>query len=135
MPIIENEPDDLSLENDTPPASPSSGWSRPLLLAGLGLVLMLGGYAAVNYVPLTPRQAEQERQIAELRDLAANSHADGTAVGALDERLKQVQPPWRTPPYQLPGRLAIYGGLFLFLAAGFLMYRKSPPKREADDAE
>lgn len=134
MPIIENEPDDLSLENETPPASPPSGWSRPLLLAGLGLALMLGGYAALNYVPLTLRQAAQERQLAELRDLAAKSHAEGTAVGALDERLKRVEPPWRTPPYQLPGRLAIYGGLFLFLAAGFLMYRKSPsPRREPEE--
>jgi hypothetical protein len=134
MPIIENEPDDLSLDNETPPAAPPKGGSRPFLLASLGLALMLGGYAALTYVPLTPRQAEQERQLAEVRDLAAKSHAEGTAVGALEERLKQVEPPWRTPPYQLPGRLALFGGLFLFLAAGFLMYRKSPtPKTEPEE--
>lgn len=136
MPIIENEPDDLPLETETEPAAPPRGWDKPLLLAGLGLAMMLGGYAAMNYVPLTPRQAEQEHLIADLREMTAKQPADGTSVDALNERLKQVVPPWRTPPYQIPGRLAIYLGLLLFLAAGFLMYRKSPaPKREADEAE
>jgi hypothetical protein len=129
MPILENEPDDLSLENETSSTAPPRGGNSPFLLAALGLALMLGGYAALNYVPLTPRQTEQERQLSELRDLAAKSHGQGTAVGALEGRLKQVEPPWRTPPYQLPGRLALFGGLFLFLAAGFLMYRKSPTSK------
>src|SRR5262249_22170301 len=113
-----------------------TGWNRPLLLAALGLVLMLGGYAVMNYVPsrsLTPRQTEEERRLTELREMAARQHGERTDVAALEERLKQVG---RTPPYQIPGRLAIYGGLFLFLAAGFLMYRKTPaPKREADEVE
>jgi hypothetical protein len=137
MPIIDNEPDDRSIEAETSSVPTGGSWNRPLLLAGLGLALMLGGYAALNYVPptpLTPRQEEQERQLAELRELAAKRHADGTAVDALDERLKP-EPPWRTPPYQIPGRLAIYGGLFLFVAAGFLMYRKSPPKKDAEEPE
>jgi hypothetical protein len=124
--------DDPAREPDeTRPVPPGAG-NRPLLLAGLGLTLMLGGYAAMNYVPLTSRQAEQERQLAELRDLAAKPKA-GPTDAALSERLNQVAPPWRTPPYQIPGRLAVYGGLFLFVAAGVLMYRRPPaPKSEAD---
>lgn len=138
MPILENEPDDPSLEHTTAPAPPPTGWNRPLLLAGLGLVLMLGGYAVMNYVPsrsLTPRQAEQERQDTEFRAMAAKQRAEGTDAAALDERLKKFEPPWRTPPYRIPGQLAIYGGLVLFVAAGFLMYRKTPPKRDADEVD
>src|SRR5262249_12439197 len=114
----------------------SGGWNKPLLLAGIGLALMLGGYAATNYVPLTPRQAEQERQLAELREMAAKGRQSGTAADALDERLKQVAPSWRTPPFQIPGRLAIFGGLVLFVAAGVLMYQNAPsPRKETDEAD
>lgn len=126
-----DEPDDRTLETEAPPAAPPSEWRRPLLLAGIGLVLMLGGYAAMNYVPLSPQQAEQERRFDELRTLAGRSSAGGSEAESLNERLKQVAPPWRNPPYRMPGRLAIYLGLFLFIAAGFLMYRKSPaPKTD-----
>lgn len=132
MPILDNEPDKPSHETEAAP----TGWSRPLLLAALGLVLMLGGYAVMNYVPsrsLTPRQTEEERRLTELREMAARQHGERRDVAALEERLKQVG---RTPPYRMPGQLAIYGGLFLFLAAGFLMYRKTPvPKRDADEVE
>jgi hypothetical protein len=136
MAIFENETDDLRHEHEEMRSAPQGGWNKPLLLAGLGLALMLGGYAATNYVPLTPRQAEQERQLAELREMAARGRQSGTAADALDERLKQVAPSWRTPPYQIPGRLAIFGGLALFVAAGVLMYRNTPtPKRETDEME
>jgi hypothetical protein len=95
-------------------------------LAALGLVLMIGGYKATTYVPLTPRQVEQERQLGELRDLAARQKEETTPDGSLSERLHQVEPPWKSPPYQIPGRLALWGGLFLFITAGLLMYRHTP---------
>jgi hypothetical protein len=133
MARIENETDDLQGEHEEARSAPPGAWNRPLLLAGLGLALMLGGYAALDYMPRTPRQAEQERQIAELREMTARS---GTAAEALDERLKQVAPPWRTPPYQVPGRLAIYGGLVLFVVAGVSMYRNTPaPKKQTDEED
>jgi hypothetical protein len=114
-------------ENDEIRPAPSSGWDKPLLMAALGLVLMLGGYAAMNYVPPTPRP------IAELREMAAKS---GTAAEGLDERLKQIAPAWSEPPYRIPGRLAIYGGLALFVAAGVRMYRSTPsPQKELDEVE
>jgi len=136
MAITENEADDLRHEHEEVRPTPPSSWNKPFLLAGLGLVLMLGGYAAINYVPLTPRQAEQERQLAELREMAAKGRQSGPAADTLDERLKQVAPSWRTPPFQIPGRLAIFGGLVLFVAAGVLMYRNAPaPKKETDDRD
>lgn len=140
MAILDNEPDDLSLEHDERPrTAPPSSWRRPLQLAGLGLVLMLGGYAAMNYVPptsVTPQQAKQERIQTELRELAAKRQASGIAEDSLSDHLEQIKPPWRMPPSQIPGRLALYGGLFLFVAAGVLMYRHSPAsKHESADEE
>ncbi|HEY7422704.1 MAG TPA: hypothetical protein VH682_00455 [Gemmataceae bacterium] len=132
MAIIENETDDIRHEHEETRSAPG-GWNKPLLMAGLGLTLMLGGYAAINYVPLTPRQAEQERQLAELREMAAKGRQSGPEADTVDERLKQVAPSWRTPPFQIPGRLAIFGGLVLFVAAGVLMYQNAPsPKKETD---
>ncbi|HEY7156730.1 MAG TPA: hypothetical protein VH575_22365 [Gemmataceae bacterium] len=119
-----NEDRAISENEETRPAPPSD-WNKPLLLAALGLVLMLGGYAAMNYVPPHP--------LAELREMAARS---GTAAEGLEERLKQVAPSWTEPPYRIPGRLAIFGGLVLFVAAGVRMYRSTPTTRkETDEAE
>lgn len=137
MEATEYEADELRQEGE--PAAKSSGeWNRPLLLAGIGLVLMLGGYAAMNYVPpseLAPRQAEQERLQDELRVLASKQGVNGVADRALADRVEQVTPPWRTSRYEIPGRLAIFLGLFLFVAAGVLMYRQPPPKREGPEEE
>jgi hypothetical protein len=132
MSPLDHESDERPLLGETEPAAPSTDeWRRPLLLAALGLVLMIGGYKASTYVPLTPRQVEQERQFGELRDLAARQPADQTADGSLSERLHQVTPPWRSPPYQIPGRLALWGGLFLVITAGLLMYRHTPAPKNA----
>jgi hypothetical protein len=132
MSPLDHESDDRIPQRETEPAArPTDEWRRPLLLAALGLVLMIGGYKATTYVPLTPRQIEQERQFGELRDLAARQQEEPMPDGSLSERLHQVAPPWRSPPYQVPGRLALWGGLFLFITAGLLMYRHSPaPKNE-----
>lgn len=109
--------------------------NQPLLMAGLGLALMLGGYAATNYVPATARQAETARRLQELRLLAEQRKEAGVDDG-LPERLNGAAPSWREPPYQLAGRLAIYGGLFLFVLAGVMMYRSSPPPTKGiDDRE
>jgi hypothetical protein len=136
MALLDNEPEELFREHDETRPAASSSWRRPLQMAGLGLLLMLGGYAAMNYVPptsVTPRQAEQERIQTELRELATKRQASGVAEDSLSDRVEQIRPPWRMPPYQIPGRLALYGGLFLFVAAGVLMYRHSPMPK--DDGE
>jgi hypothetical protein len=133
MATFDNEHDEAALGEEESRSSPGHG-NRALLMAGLGLVLMLGGYAATTYVPVTPWQAEQERRHAELRQQAAQRQAEGVE-DALPERLKQVTPPWHNPPYQMAGRLAVYAGLFLFVLAGVQMYRSSPPPTKDSPSE
>ena len=72
-----DEKRDDVIQKEQEQLSSSSSWDRPLLLAALSLVLMLGGYAATSYL--------------------------------------------------LAGHLAIYVGLILFVLAGIMMYRSSPP--------
>ncbi len=79
---FDDKRDDVAQEEHERSSAPSS-WDRPLLLAALGLALMLGGYAALDYV--------------------------------------------------LAGRLAIFGGLILFVLSGVSMYRSSPPPTEGSD--
>ena len=82
---FDDKREDVAQEEQERSSAPSS-WDRPLLLAGLGLALILGGYAAMNYV--------------------------------------------------LAGRLAIFGGLVLFVLAGVMMYRSAPPPtKDSDDHE
>ncbi len=85
MERFDDKRDDMAPEEQERSPAPSS-WGRPLLLAGLGLALMLGGYAAVDYV--------------------------------------------------LAARLAIFGGLILFVLAAVSMYRSSPPPtKDSDERE
>jgi hypothetical protein len=123
---FENERDEAARKEEELLSTPGSS-NRPWLLAAIGLVLMLGGYAATTYVPLTAQQAEAER------NLLSQQHKETGVDDGLPERSKQATPPWREPPYQMAGRLAIYFGLFLFGLAGVLMYRSSPPPKKDDD--
>ena len=129
MADFDTEPDDPLRETDE--KQPAGGeWNRPLLLAGIGLALMLGGYAAINHVPPVSAQSEHARQkLDELRTMATERSVEEGGDDGLNERLNQIQTARHEPPprYQLLGRLAIYGGLFLVVMAGVLMYRSSPP--------
>ena len=134
MKTFEDEPNELAWDEEESRSS-SGQWNRPLLLAAIGLVLMLGGYAATTYVPTTPQQVEQEHRLTELRRLAAQRRADGVK-DALPDRLNQMTLSQGNPRYQMAGRLAVYGGLILFVMAGVVMYRSSPsPTRDIDDRE
>jgi hypothetical protein len=105
---------------------------RPVVLGLVGLALMIAGWKLSAYRPLTPRQEEQARRFAEVRESARD---DPKLTGELDRIKPHVEP---TPPYQVPGRLALFAGLALFVTAGVLMYRQPPPAEEppgeADDA-
>jgi hypothetical protein len=136
MDTMEHEADDLRQESEQPATSSSSDWNRPLLLAGIGLALMLGGYAVMNYVPpaeLTAQQAEQERLQRQVHDLASKPANGGAVQPGLADRVDQIKPPWRSPRYEIPGRLAVFLGLFLFVTAGVLMYRQPAPKAQAPE--
>jgi hypothetical protein len=118
------------MEDDLP-VRPAREGRSPWLLGAVGLVLMLVGYQAMNYVPLTPRQAEQEQALNQLREMAGKGQADNPTARPLADRLQEIAPPpWRRAPYEIPGRLAVFGGLCLFIAAGVLMYRQKPPRVE-----
>ena len=130
MTDFDDEPDESLLEQEG--KRPTGDWNRPMLLAGLGLVLMLGGYAAISYTPPVAEQARQK--LDELRKLAAERATEEGSDDGLSERLNQIQSARRDAPprYQLLGRLAIYGGLFLFVMAGVLMYRSAPPRKDQE---
>lgn len=49
MATFDNEHDETAKEEEESPSKPRQG-NRPLLLGAIGLVLMLGGYAAMSYV-------------------------------------------------------------------------------------
>ncbi|HEY7327713.1 MAG TPA: hypothetical protein VH592_08740 [Gemmataceae bacterium] len=85
MVTFDNEQDEVAQAEQKRGSAPGS-WDRPLILASLGLAMMLGGYAAMDYL-----------------------------MGA---------------------RLALFGGLFLFVISGILMYRNSPPPtKDSDERE
>jgi hypothetical protein len=132
MASFENERDEAARGEEELLSAPGS-WNRPWLLAAFGLALMLGGYAATTYVPMTAQQTEEEHGFQELRTLAQQRKEAGIDDG-LPERLNQAAPPRREPPYQMAGRLAIYFGLFLFGLAGVLMYRSPTPPKIEDDS-
>jgi hypothetical protein len=119
----------------------SEDWRTPLLLAGAGLVLMIGGWKASTYVPMSPREADNARQLEELRVIARRTEKDAANPGQekLSERLGRVEVGSGTPPYELPGRLAFFAGLLMFIGAGILMYQKKPaaetPAEEEEKAE
>ena len=130
----DDERDERLREEEELLSRPSQG-NRPLLLAALGLALMLGGYAAVSYVPATEQQAETQRRLQQLR-VQEDQRREAGGENGLPDRVNQAPPPWRNPPYQMAGRLAIYGGLFLFVLAVVQMYRSSPPpNKDTDESE
>jgi hypothetical protein len=107
------------------------GGPVPWAIGLLGLALMVGGWKLMSYVP--PPASEQERQLDELRAAAEKSARAGDPAGAsLDRKL-----PLRALPYKMPGQIAVYGGLLLFVVAGVLMYRHKPapePPPEGEEA-
>jgi hypothetical protein len=107
---------------------------RPFLLGLVGLALMIGGWKASVYIPITAHEAEQDRLLADLR-----SHADDPELA---NKLRPYTPHTRRapPPFLVLGRIAFFGGFILFVAAGFIMYRQPPPSEkdateEPDSAE
>ena len=109
------------------------GRRSPVVLALVGLVLMVGGWKVSTYVPVSAEDAEKERQLNELRSRAEEFDRTTAAPGQpkLSERLSRYAAGSRLPPYQVPGRLALYVGLLLFVTAGVLMYR-SPAEQDAE---
>jgi hypothetical protein len=94
------------------PAPPSS--SSPLLLGFVGLLLILGGWKLTTWVP----PSHDDALFNEVRRLA-------------DDGLRAKLDGYRRPPLELPGRLALFAGLGLFVVAGVKMYRAPAAPAEA----
>lgn len=91
---------------------------NPVVLAGIGLALMIAGWKLGEYVPAPAEPpAGEERQ----------PEAKGVSAPRSGRRAVQNNP---TPPYQGLGRVMVFGGLFLFIAGGVLMYQQTPPPSE-----
>jgi len=93
-------------------SGPGSG-PNPLLLAGIALVMIVVGWKATEYAPAPVEPADEARQEREARGMSAPRSNRGV----------QSHP---TPPYRGMGRVLVFGGLILFIAAGVLMYRQAP---------
>jgi hypothetical protein len=86
---------------------PAPGRHNPLLVGLAGLALMLAGWKVSTYVPTSGPDSGQE-------------------TAPADAPLRDPTRTWHPPPYQTAGRLAFFAGLVLFVAAGVLMYRRTP---------
>jgi hypothetical protein len=98
-------------------------WRRPSALGGFGVALLLGGYAALSYVPPAPevpRPAGEER-VAEVGAAGAGPPAVPSVVES------------RT--HVVAGRVAFYTGLALVLAAAVRWYREPPAPAATDEEE
>jgi type II secretory pathway component PulM len=102
-------------------------WSRPIGMGLLALALMVGGWNLSIWQPMTSHEREQADRLDELRRQAQAEHHQRLA-----DRLAQAAQ--RVPPYQTPGRLLIFLGLLLFVAAGVRMYQ-APPETSEDSEE
>ena len=112
----------------------AGGWRSPVVLAGIGVVLMVAGWKASTYTPgTTPEDAENERRLADLRARAEEFDRVSVQPGQekLSDKVAHYAPP-RLSPYETPGRLAVYAGLVLFVAAAVLMYRRPAPEPDPE---
>jgi hypothetical protein len=91
---------------------PARWWKNPFVLALTGLALMLGGWKASTYIPTSSAKEQPAAEDAAPAQVSRGS----TAVSPHGARL----------PFLLPGRIVFGAGLFLFIAAGVLMYRHQP---------
>jgi hypothetical protein len=106
----------------------TSSLASPFVLGLVGLALMVGGWKASTYVPEGPRQADNARKADELRRMTD----DSDLRQKIDTYARRAHQP---PPYEMPGRLAFFAGLGLFIMAGVRMYRQPPPAEEKSEEE
>jgi hypothetical protein len=102
-------------------------WQFPISLAVIGLLLMVGGWSlSIWRPPMGERAADQESQIKQIRDMSEDPE--------LTRRLNRIRP---MPPFELPGRLIVFGGIALFVVGVVRMYQapKGPPRDEMPEPD
>jgi hypothetical protein len=114
-------------EGNVRPA-PTAWWQRPIGIGLLGLALMVGGWKLSTWVPTTAREQEQAAELDRMRQM----QGDAEWKAKVDGYARNVQ---RQPPYEMLGRLAVFGGLVLFVVAGVRMYWAPAVQREVREGE
>ena len=99
---------------------PTPLWQFPISLAILGLLLMVGGWAFSIWRP------PMDDRVNQLRDMSDDPE--------LTRRLDRIRP---MPPFELPGRLIIFGGAALFVVGVVRMYQapQGPPRDEMPEPD
>lgn len=102
------------MSNENPPAPTTAS---PLLIGVVGLLLIIGGWKLSTWTP----PAREDGLFDELRRLADDRLRD--KLDAYDRRQR---------PMELPGRLAFFVGLGLFVVAAVKMYRAPVAPAQSD---
>jgi hypothetical protein len=104
--------------SEVPPPPLVPWWRTPIAQGVLGLLLLVGGWKLSTWVP--PHEEQQAATLDEVRRMSKDKELNAK----LDSYAGRAQ---RPPPYQGAGRLILFAGLVLFVAAGVRMYRTPAP--------
>ena len=100
-------------------------WQFPISLSICGLLLMVGGWTLSTWRP-----SMADREIDRIRDMSD----DPELTHRIDRIASHVRP---MPPFELPGRLILFGGIALFAVGVVRMYQapKGPPRDETPEPD
>lgn len=113
--------DDATRPEQPRSQGPAAGPHNPWALAAGGVALIVAGYFLMHArPPLSPRAAEQQRELDELRRMVDAQPGQEELSRRLAE-IESAQSPTRA--LRIAGALAFWGGVLLFIAGGVRMYR------------
>ena len=97
-------------------------WQYPVTIAIFGLLVMVGGWVLSTWrPPMGERARDQESQLGQIRAMSEDEE--------LTRRLDRIRP---MPPFELPGRLILFGGIAVF-AVGVVRMYQAPKGPERDE--
>jgi hypothetical protein len=99
---------------------PTPLWKYPISLTLLGLLLTVGGWSLSTWRP------PMGQRLGEIRGMSEDPE--------LTRRLDHMRP---MPPFEMPGRLILFGGMALFGVGVVRMYQapKGPPPDEMPEPD
>jgi hypothetical protein len=113
-------------------------WHRNpvILLCGLSVLLIVGGYWLSRYLPMTEEEAANEAARVQIQH--ALEIWPGTWQGR-QEGLAQIRAAairyQRTPPYHVPSLFIFYAGVGCFVCGVIVWLRREPPADVLEDEE
>ena len=97
-------------------------WQYPVTMAMIGLLVMLGGWCLSTWrPPIEGHARDQESQLDRLRAMSEDEE--------LTRKIDRIRP---MPPFEMPGRLIIFGGIAVF-AVGVVRMYQAPKGPERDE--